>query len=167
MDKIEVSKHTKYSLELIFSESDKMAESITKSLSENVNKSFVAFAIYAWIFSFSFVKVAEGELSYVIACVGCVVSSIFLYKNIFPETVIFRGARPELMFDSYFDDFSGEDLDKEYLATQVENYNDAISENMETITKQVKRFNRSVVALIVFLILLLVALYFPVECLHA
>lgn len=167
MDKLDVSKHTKYSLELIFTESDKMAESITKSLSENVNKSFVAFAIYASIFSFSFVKVAEGELSYVIACVGCVVSSLILYKNIFPETVIFRGARPDLMLHEYFDQFSGEDLDKEYLATQIENYDDAISENMQTIDRQVKRFNRSVVALIMFLIFLLFALYLPVECLHA
>lgn len=41
MKPIDINKHTKFSLELIFSEADKMANQILKSISENRNKCFL------------------------------------------------------------------------------------------------------------------------------
>ena len=144
MKKINVQNLTKYSLELIFKESDKLASQVLKSLSENVNKSFVFGALYSSIFSFSFIKVVENELMYLYLLIGSIISTLVISKNMFPNVVNFNGALPENMIDEYFDSFQDEDLDKEYLATQIESYNTAINKNKSTIDLMVSRFKKSI-----------------------
>ena len=159
MNPIDTSKHTKYSLELIFGEADKMSEALLKSLSENVNKSFILFALYASLISFSFVKVTSKEWIYLSLLVGVILSAIVLYKNLFPFVIVFRGAEPNKIINSYFDNFKGEELDKELLATQIENYEDAMTQNRETVGKMVNRFNNSIKVLVLS-VLLFVALWY-------
>lgn len=167
MNPIDTSKHTKYSLELIFSEADKMSEALLKSLSENVNKSFVLFALYASLISFSFVQVTSKDWIYLFLLVGVILSAIVLYKNLFPFVIVFRGSEPSKIITSYFDNFNGEDLDKELLATQIENYEDAMTQNRDTIVRMVRRFNNSIKTLIFSVLLFVILWYFQsfAECL--
>ena len=144
MEQINIEKHTKYSLELIFSEADKIANQLLKSLSENVNKSFILFAIFSSLFSYSFVKVIESDFLYTILLLGSVISCIVIHKNLFPFVINFNGALPEKMLDPYFDEFEGETLEKEYLATQIQSYNLAMNSNEQTIKKngqKIQQFN--------------------------
>lgn len=86
MKTIETSKYTKYTLELIFSEADKLAGHILKSISENRNKSFILFGLLSSLFSFAFFKVVECNFEYVIillgAFIGCVLLDLLLFQNI-------------------------------------------------------------------------------------
>lgn len=169
MNAIETEKHTKYSLELIFSEADKMATELLGSIAENTNKSFILIAIYFSILSYSFFKVIENHsFLYFILIIGTIAGSLFLRKNIFPNTICFKGALPENMIQEYFSSFSEESLDKEYLATQIESYNCAMIENKETIEKMVKRFKKSIyIVLFSFSLFgLISAFLFSAECLQ-
>ena len=166
MEQINIEKHTKYSLELIFSEADKIANQLLKSLSENVNKSFILFAIFSSLFSYSFVKVIESDFLYTILLLGSVISCIVIHKNLFPFVINFNGALPEKMLDPYFDEFEGETLEKEYLATQIQSYNLAMNSNEQTIKKMVKRFNNSILVIISSFALFGIAfLYMFIKCL--
>lgn len=151
MKNINITNQTKYSLEFIFSEADKLSTELTKSISENANKSFLVVAFYSSILSFSFFQVAKGEYLYFTLLFGCILSTIILRKNLFPSTIVFKGSLPELMFDSYFDSFSDEELEKEYLATQIESYNYALSHNQENIKNMVNRFKKSIYCMLIFL----------------
>lgn len=152
MKPIVVKNHTKYSLEFIFNEADKMSTEILKSISENINKSFLLIAIYFSILSFSFIKLVENyNFLYLILVAGTIISSLILRHNIFPNIVVFKGSLPEKMINSYFDDFSNEELDKEYLATQIETYNSAIVSNIITIKRMVNRFRYSIFCMLIFL----------------
>jgi hypothetical protein len=168
MKEIDITKHTKYSLQLIFSEADKMASQLLKSLSENVNKSFVLFAVFSSLFSYSFVKVVQSDYLYIILLIGSVISSVVIHKNLFPFKVKFNGALPEKMIDPYFDNFEGEILEKEYLATQIQSYNYAMDSNHKTIKKMVRRFYNSIwVILSSFTLFGIVFLFLFVKRLYA
>lgn len=168
MNNIDINNHTKYSLEFIFGEADKLASEITKSISENVNKSFLVVALYSSILSYSFFQVVKGEYLYLCLLIGCVISIIILRKNLFPFKIVLRGSLPELMFDNYFNSFSNEELEKEYLATQIQSYNYALNHNQETIKKMVNRFKKSVYSMVFFLFLFISGLCFFrfTECLQ-
>lgn len=163
---IDTKKHTKYTLELIFSEADKMAVQILKSISENRNKSFVVFAFITSLFSYSFLKTVDGQFDHFILLTGCVIALFILRRNFFPPIISFNGSLPENMINPYFDSFSGVELEKEYLATQIQSYNQAISENGNEMVKMSKRFKKSVLGMLIsfFLFGLVVLLRF-VECL--
>jgi|SRR5690606_1620167 len=166
MKSIDINRHTKYSLELIFSEADKMAVQILKSISENRNKSFVLFALLSSLFSFSFIKFTENQYDYTVLLIGTLLGCIFLRKNLFPQTISFNGSLPENMINSYFDNFEDETLEKEYLATQIESYNKAMSDNREEMSKMVNRFRNSVISVLVSFILFgIVFLFRFIECL--
>ncbi len=169
MNAIETKKHTKYSLELIFSEADKMSTDFLRAISENTNKSFILIAIYFSILSYSFFKVIENyNFMYFILIFGSVIGCFILRKNIFPNTICLKGALPENMIQDYFSSFLEEELDKEYLATQIESYNYAIIENKEIIEKMVKRFKISIYIVFFSFILfsLVSAFLFFIECLQ-
>jgi hypothetical protein len=160
MKSIKIKNHTKYTLELIFSEADKMATHILNSISENRNKSFLLFAFITSVFSYSFIKFTELQYSYIVLIVGSIISLLFLRKNLFPQTISFNGALPENMIESYFDDFKDDKLEKEYLATQIESYNIAMNNNREQMSKMVDRFKLSVIiTLVSFLLFGLVFLF--------
>jgi hypothetical protein len=160
MEHIQTKKHTKYTLELIFSEADKMATHILNSISENRNKSFLLFAFITSVFSYSFVKITESQYLYSILIVGSIISLLFLRKNLFPQTISFNGALPEIMIDSYFDNFNDDKLEKEYLATQIESYNNAMKSNRIQMSKMVDRFKISaIITLFSFLLFGLVFLF--------
>ncbi|WP_411895213.1 hypothetical protein [Winogradskyella sp. A2] len=166
MEKIKIENHTKFSLELIFSEADKMATHILNSISENRNKSFLLFAFITSIFSYSFIKIIELEFYYIILLAGSIISLLFLRKNLFPQKISFNGALPENMINSYFDSFKDEELDKEYLATQIESYNNAMNRNREQMSKMVDRFKKSAIILLVsFLLFGLIFLFIFIESL--
>lgn len=166
MKPIEINTQTKYTLELIFSEADKMAVQILKSISENRNKSFVLFALISSLFSFSFIKFTENQYEYSILLIGSLIGCCFLRKNLFPQTISFNGALPENMINSYFNDFKGEILEKEYLATQIESYNKAMSDNRKEMSKMVSRFRYSVITILVTFILFgIIFLFRFIECL--
>lgn len=149
MEQINTKKHTKYTLELIFSEADKMATHLLSSISENRNKSFLLFAFITSVFSYSFIKITELQYSYSVLIVGSIISLLFLRKNLFPQTISFNGALPENMIDSYFDDFKDSKLEKEYLATQIESYNKAMKNNRVQMSKMVDRFKISAIITLV------------------
>jgi hypothetical protein len=153
MKSIKTKNHTKYTLELIFSEADKMATHILNSISENRNKSFLLFAFITSIFSYSFIKLTEFQYSYIVLIAGSIISLLFLRKNLFPQTISFNGALPENMIESYFDEFKDENLEKEYLTTQIESYNFAMNNNREQMSKMVDRFKLSVIITLVSFLL--------------
>lgn len=160
MKPITTKNHTKYTLELIFSEADKMATHILNSISENRNKSFLLFAFITSVFSYSFIKFTELQYSYAVLIVGSIISLLFLRKNLFPQTISFNGALPENMIDSYFNNFKDDKLEKEYLATQIESYNIAMNNNREQMSKMVDRFKLSaLITLVSFLFFGLVFLF--------
>src|SRR5690606_28753738 len=99
MKQIDINKHTKYSLELIFSEADKMSNQLLKSLSENVNKSFILFAFFSSLFSYSFLKVVQSDFLYITLLIGSIVGCVVIRKNLFPFVINFNGALPEKMLD--------------------------------------------------------------------
>ncbi|SHG47473.1 hypothetical protein SAMN05444396_1202 [Flavobacterium segetis] len=168
MNAIETEKHTKYSLELIFNEADKMSTDLLGSISENVNKSFILLAIYFSVLSFSFFKIIENyNFLYSILIIGTLLGCYVLRKNIFPNTICLKGALPEIMLQDYFSSFTEEDLDKEYLATQIESYNYAMIENKKTIEKMVIRFKKSIYIVLFsfFLFGFISALFLFTECL--
>ncbi|WP_347053591.1 hypothetical protein [Flavobacterium olei] len=156
MNPIDISKHTKNTLEFIFNEADKMATEILKSLAENTSKSFILVAIYSSILSYSFFQIVDKSYLYLILLVGCSISTVILGKNLFPNKIVIKGSLPEIMIDEYFNSFSGEELEKEYLATQIENYNLAINQNRKTIEKMVSRFKNSIYSMLVFMLIFLV-----------
>lgn len=163
MKEINIDKHTRFSLEFIFGEADKMANQLLKSISENANKSFILFAIYSSIFSFSFVQMLESSFEYSILFIGSALSVILLHKNLFPKKVIFSGSQPAKIVLDYFDDFEDTNLEKELLATQIHNYNFAMIENEATIEKMVKRFFNSIwciaISFLVFSIIFLASTF--------
>jgi hypothetical protein len=168
MNSIETKKHTKYSLELIFNEADKMSTDLLGYISENVNKSFILLAIYFSVLSFSFFKIIENyNFLYSLLIIGTLFGCYVLRKNIFPNTICLKGALPENMIQDYFSSFTEEDLDKEYLATQIESYNYAMIENKKTIEKMVNRFKKSIyIVLFSFLLFgFISALFLFTECL--
>ena len=168
MEQIKTKKHTKYTVELIFSVADKIAIHILDSISENRNKSFLLFAFITSILSYSFIKITEHEYSYSVLLIGCFISLLFLRKNLFPQTITFNGALPENMINPYFNDFKNEKLEKEYLATQIETYNSAMNNNRVQILKMVSRFKISaIITLISFFLFGLVFLFGFVESLQA
>jgi hypothetical protein len=166
MEQIKTKKHTKFTLELIFSEADKMASHILDSISENRNKSFILFAFITSILSYSFVKITELSYTYFVLLIGSIVGLWFLRKNLFPQTITFNGALPENMINIYFNDFKNEKLEKEYLATQIETYNSSMNSNRVQMSKMVSRFKISVIiTLISFFVFGLVFLFGLVESL--
>ena len=168
MEQIKTKKHTKFTLELIFSEANKMATHILDSISENRNKSFVLFAFITSILSYSFIKITECEYSYSVLLIGCIISLLFLRNNLFPQTITFNGALPENMINSYFNDFKDEKLEKEYLATQIETYNSAMNNNRVQMSKMVSRFKISaIITLVSFFLFGFVFLFGLVESLPA
>ena len=168
MKELDISKYTKYTLELIFAEADKLQGNLLKSISENTNKSFLLFAIYTSIISFSFFKLIEKEYSYCIILVGGISGCLFIIKNLFPNYIEFNGALPENMVHEYFNNFKEEELDKEYLATQIQSYNFALKKNNITIEKMVRRFFTSVSILIVtlFIFSVITCFFSFTECAH-
>ena len=169
MNAIETKKHTKYSLELIFNEADKMSTELLGSIAENTNKSFILIAIYFSVLSYSFFKVIEDyNFMYFILILGSILGCFVLRKNIFPNTICIKGALPENMIQEYFSSFTEEDLDKEYLATQIESYNYAMTENKETIENMVNRFKKSIYIVFssFFLFSLISAFLIFAECLQ-
>lgn len=169
MTPINLDQHTKYSLEFIFNEADKMSSEILKSLSENINKSFLVVAFYSSIVSYAFFQLLESNYLYIILLIGGTLSIMLLRKNLFPSTIVIKGSPPELMINQYFDGFSGENLDKEYLATQIQSYNKAIIHNQAIIVNLVIRFKQSIYCLVVTLILFLLGnccFYSSAECLE-
>jgi len=168
MEQIKTKKHTKFTLELIFSEADKMATHILDSISENRNKSFLLFAFITSILSYSFIKITEYDYSYCVLLIGCIISLWFLRKNLFPQTIIFNGALPENIINSYFEDFKNEKLEKEYLATQIETYNSAMNNNRVQMSKMVSRFKISaIITLVSFFLFGFVFLFGLIESLPA
>jgi ABC-type multidrug transport system fused ATPase/permease subunit len=166
MKEIDISKYSKYSLELIFSEADKLSDQILKSISENRNKSFWLFAFISSLFSYSFVKIIETNYDYFMVLIGAIISCVILRKNLFPQTIQFNGALPENMLIEYFHTFKDEELDKEYLACQIQSYNSAMLKNKELISKMVIRFKIAVWSiLITFFIFGILFLFRFVECL--
>ncbi len=166
MEAIDISKHTKYTLEFIFSEADKMADQILKSISENRNKSFVLFTLISSLFSFSFMKLTGYQYHYLVLLVGCFIGFIFLRKNLFPQRIRFNGSLPENMINTYFDIFKDDILEKEYLATQIQSYNQAMSDNRDEMLKMVKRFKNSTISVLIsFIIFGIIFLLRLIECL--
>lgn len=160
MKAIEVDKQTKYTLEFIFAETDKMAVQILKSISENTNKSFVVFALISSLFSYSFIKMTDNQYDYVLLLIGCLISCIFLQKNLFPRKMSFNGSLPENMINSYFDKFESEQLEKEYLATQIQSYNQAMSNNRNEMLKMISRFKKAVYTILIAFVLFGIAFLF-------
>ncbi len=168
MKPIDIEKHTKSSLEFIFCEADKMASEILKSLSENINKSFLLVAFHTSIVSYAFFQVIENDYMYGVLMIGEVISISLLHRNLFPSTIIVKGSLPQNMIHKYFEGFSDENLEKEYLATQIQNYNKAIIHNEAIIVKLVVRFKRSIYCLIMTLALFLLGIcsFSSAECLE-
>lgn len=166
MKPIKIKNHTKYSLEFIFKEADKLSDQILKSISENKNKSFVLFAFYSAIFSYSFVKVIERDYLFLILIFGTILSCIIIGKNLFPSSVTFNGSLPENMVNAYFEKFSSDELEKEYLATQIETYNTSINKNRIEIEKMTNRFEKSIyIILLSFFLFGVLFLLTFIECL--
>jgi len=159
MKEIDISKHTKESLEFVFTEATKLSDNVLLSISKNTQKSYILAALLASIFSYSFTKI-DTKIEMFILIVGSSVSLMILYRNIFPKKTSFNGSLPEDLLSDYFNNFKEDDLAKEYLATQIESINDCISDNMVLVPKMTERFKSSVYAMLFFFFLFLLYLFF-------
>ena len=61
MKEIDINKHTKYTLELIFSESDKHLSDVLTSIIRNSNRSFYLFGLFLTVITFSFSEILKGN----------------------------------------------------------------------------------------------------------
>jgi len=166
MTEIDITKHTKYSLEFIFNEADKFSDQLLNGISANTNRSFVLFAFLTSVFSYSFVNILEKDFKYLLLLIGSTIGILIIRKNLFPSEIKFKGSKPEKIMLKYFDDFSNEELEKELLATQIKSYNTAINENESTIDSMIKRFSKSIWCLVIsfFTFLIIFLISFIVEC---
>ncbi len=153
MNEIKIEKHTTNTLKFIFEESDKFYSEVSNSITQSSNRSFLLFGLYLSIISFSFSKLITFEYEYSILFIGSIMSCLIIRKNLFPTAKERRGSIPKDIISEYFDNFEGEDLEKEYLATQIQSYNTSIGLNLELVDKMTKNYIRSFLNLIVFLIL--------------
>ena len=153
MKQIDIKKHSKYSLEFIFSESDKHFTDVLNSVNQNSSRSFLLFGIYLSLITFSFSKLLTQNFEYLILLIGGIISSIILIKNLFPINKEIKGSSPSSLISPYFDNFKKEELEMEYLATQIHSYNDSIELNKKLIKKMVNRYSNSVKNLLLFVLL--------------
>jgi len=141
-----------------------MSVQILESISENTNKSFIVFALISSLFTYSFLKLSEYQFEFSVLLVGCLISCFFLRKNLFPKKIDLNGALPEDIVLPFYDKYEGELLEKEYLATQIQSYNNAIINNRNIMDKMAPRFKKAVLTmLIVFLLFGIVFLFRFIE----
>jgi len=165
MEPISTKNHTKYTLELILSESDKHFTEVSDSISKISNRSFYLFALYLSLITFSFSEIIKQDYEYFILLIGTIVSCFILKNNLFPLKKEIKGSKPSDIVLPYFDDFKNEDLDKEYLSTLIESYDASIELNKDLIKKMVKKYSNSFINLIVFVfVFFFVFLYLFIKC---
>tara|TARA_R110002153_G_scaffold268571_2_gene433462 strand:+ start:2615 stop:3253 length:639 start_codon:yes stop_codon:yes gene_type:complete len=152
MEHINIKEHTKESLTFIFYEADKHFSSVIDAVKANSNRSFFLFGLYLSIASFSFSEVIELKYEYLILLVGCVVSAIFLLKNISPTIIEISGSSPSDILVPYFSSFKKEELEMELLATQIESYNESIRLNKILVSKMSNRYIWSFKILLFFIL---------------
>jgi hypothetical protein len=165
MKQINIKNHTKNSLEFIFSEADKHFTDVLNSVGQTSNRSFLLFGIYISLITFSFAKMLTNDFEYFILLIGGIISSVILFRNLFPINREIKGSPPSSLISPYFDNFKKEKLEKEYLATQIHSYNDSIELNKTLIKKMVNRYSNSAINLIVFILLFaFFFIYITIEC---
>lgn len=153
MREIDSNKHTKESLTFIFNEALRLNESYLKSISATVNRSYIMFAFFCTILTFSFFHVLNNEKLYFILILGMITCMIAIRKNIFPSSITFSGSLPDKMVDEYFDNFSGESLIKEQLIVVIENYDIMLKKNKLTVSILAKRYLLSIWILVVSILI--------------
>ena len=160
MNKIDTTNHTKYTLEFILSEADKISSGVKDTIKTSVNRSYVALAIYVSLGSYSFLKVVLEDHTFAIPLLGALVSGVVLYQNLTPSLFTFRGSLPEKLVTPYFEEFDGDDLEKEYLSVQIVNYNKATRDNLRLLESLAKRFNNSIKILLGFLVVFFLVFFY-------
>lgn len=150
MEEINITKHTIKTLDFIFKEADKNLSDVLNAINQNSNRSFFLFGLYISLISFSFSKIITFEYQYFILLIGAVISCLIIRKNLFPTIKEIKGSTPSDMINTYFDDFKNEELEKEYLATQIQSYDTSIGLNRDLINKMTNRYVNSFKILILF-----------------
>jgi len=165
MKQIDTKKFTKYTLEVILSESDKHFTEISESINKISERSFFLFALYLSLITYSFYEIIKEDYKYLILLFGSIISCLILKNNLFPLRKELKGAKPSDLVIEYFEKFKNEDLEKEYLATIIESYNTSIDTNKDLIKKMVNRYSNSFKNLILFIILFFIFfLYVLIKC---
>lgn len=135
-------------VDFVFSESSKMLDETFKSFRESINKSFIVFAIYSGILSYSFneaLKRADYRLSYIIAFIGALIGAILITRNLLPGKMILPGTNPKDFIDPYFShmDAIGKQV-REMKIGKILDHHAAIDQNIKLVHKRSRRFNFSV-----------------------
>ena len=165
MKDLDLNKQTKYSLEFILSEGDKHFTEILNSINQNSNRSFLLFGVYLSLITFSFTQIISNNYEYIILFFGATISSLILKNNLFPNKREIKGSSPSVFNNSYFDSFDNEELEKEYIATQIYSYNDSIDINKHLIDKMVKRYMNSIYVVFLFILFFLFFyIYISTQC---
>ena len=162
MESINTENQTKYTLELILSEADKHFSEMLSSVEKNTNRSYYLFGLYVSVVAYSFNEITKLNNEYLILIFGSVISCVILFKNLFPISKEIKGAKPEDLIQDYFNDFKDDYLEKEYLASLIESYNDSILINETLIKEMTERYKYSVynIAITFFLFFL----FFFIKC---
>ena len=159
MEEINIKKHTKYTLELIFSEADKHLSDVLNSILRSSNRSFYLFGLYLTVIAFSFSEILNSKYEYSVLLFGTILSSLVLKNNLFPSSRYLKGSSPIDMIIPYFNNFKNKTLEKEYLACQIQSYNDSIENNKELLKKMTNNYSKSFKLLIItFLIFFIIFL---------
>lgn len=143
MKYIKTENHTKYALELIFSEADKHLTTVLDSINKSSNRSFYLFGLYLSVITFSFSKIINQDYCYFILLIGSIVSCFVIKNNLLPLSKEIKGCKPTDILIPYFDDFKEEKLEKEYLSVLIESYDKSIELNKNLIQNMVKNYSNS------------------------
>ncbi|MBW8200101.1 hypothetical protein [Flagellimonas abyssi] len=155
MEHIKAEHHTKESLSFIFSEADKHLTDVIDAVRSNSNRSFFLFGFYMSIASFSYLEIVDSKYVYLILLTGCVLSALFLLKNISPTVIEIKGSSPSDVLVSYFDYFKDQELEKELLVVQIESYQKSIELNKVLVSKMSTRYIWSFRILLTFILVFL------------
>lgn len=107
------------------------------------------------IASFSYLEVVDSKYVYLILLGGCVISALFLLKNISPTIIEIKGSSPSDILVSYFDYFQDEELEKELLAVQIESYQKSIELNKVLVLRMSNGYIWSFRVLLAFILVFL------------
>ena len=165
MEETSIENHTKHSLELIFTEADKLSTHFLNSIKSNTSRSFFLIGIYISIITYSFFEILKYNFEYVLLLIGGVISLFVLFKNIIPDEISFRGVYPDAMLSSYFTDFKGVKLEIEVVNVLIRKYNKDIKGNKILINIMTNRYLKSIkIMAISFIVFSIVSLFFFIKC---
>lgn len=157
---VEWSKYSNEAIEFTFSESAKLLEETFTSFRQNIDKSYLATAIYTGLLSFSYTQMLPFKsvysVSFFILAIGAAYSIYCIWGNLKPNKMCFVGTQPKDLIHPYFESQAGKEQQYEMMRLKIEDHQTAINENIVQLDVRAKRFTKAQRALFISIVLSLI-----------